>query len=233
MADITAVTCAKIQALFGEYPNATFSTSDYFLAVVNGNCTRLSLQQLGLAVMASINTYTNVKDAFCAIDCTVPACPDVAGINVNLISSTSLGFYGLTWGSTPTGTQSVFIRYKLSSDLLYYCNKCIEHIPEWQYFRYNTFVISGLTAGSTYDVFVGNNCGGSGFIQQYTMPSNILYSGSFCLIAAFTIFVKWFCNLIFICSFAVGVTMYTDIALTILQQGTLILQMWRQVLFTT
>lgn len=222
MADITAVTCAKIQALFGEYPNATFSTSDYFLAVVNGNCTRLSLQQLGLAVMASINTYTNVKDAFCAIDCTVPAsCPDVAGINVNLISSTSLGFYGLTWGTTPTGTQTVFIRYKLSSDSSYTtATSALTIFPNGNISGTTPFVISGLVAGSTYDVFVGNNCGGSGFIQQYTMPSNILYSGSFLLDSSiYNICGNGSVTLYSSVPFAVGVTMYTDIALTILATG--------------
>ncbi|HUM53185.1 MAG TPA: hypothetical protein PK431_15270, partial [Chitinophagales bacterium] len=82
------------------------------------------------------------------------------------------------------------------------------------------FVISGLTAGSTYDVFVGNNCGGSGFVQQYTMPSGVLFSGSFLLDSSiYNICGNGAVTLYSSVPFGVGVTMYTDMALTILATG--------------
>lgn len=218
---LTAVTCAKVTDLFLDYPLATIGTSDTFLSIVGGNCTKASLKQVGLAVMASINSYQDVKDAFCAIDCTVPAsCPEVAGLNIGLIAG-GFGLYGLTWATTPTGSQTVYVKYKLHSATSYTTSvSALVILPNGNISGTTPYPITGLSAGNTYDVWVGNNCGGTGFIQQIEIPSSGVYSASFLLDSSiYNICGNSPVTLYSSTPFAVGVAMYTNIGLTVLATG--------------
>ena len=181
---LTGITCAKIQAIFQDYPNAVFNiASDRYLSIVDGNCTNLNAKQSAFAVIAAINAYSDVKAAFCAISCATPGtCPDVSGVSLNSINSSTIGFYGLTWASTTAATQTVTVRYRLTGTTTWtIATTSLQILPNGNILGTTPFPIGGLTAGRTYDIWVQNNCGGVGSVNQITVPAAGVTQGSYLL----------------------------------------------------
>lgn len=215
---LVAFTCAKLQALFSDNANASFSNStDRYLSIVGGACTTLTGQQQALAFIAAVNAYPNVKSAFCAIVCTTPGtCPAISGVNFSSNSTTSIGFYGVTWGTTPSANQIVTLMYRVTGTSTWMtASSAINIFPNGNINGTTPYNIPGLTAGTTYDLGVGNNCGGVQFVTQVTTQSGAVISGSFlldnviyniCGDSAVTLYSN--------AAFGTGVIMYTNSGLT-------------------
>lgn len=213
---LTGITCAKLQAIFIDRPNASFGTSDRIFGTLGGNCSGLTDQQMANMFIAAINKYSDVKAAFCAIDCSVaPTCPDIANTNISVISG-NIGVYGVTYTSTPTGSQTATVRYRITGTLTWtIATSALLLLPNGNVSTSPPFLITGLTAGQTYDVLITNNCGGAGFQKPITIPTNPVFSGSFrrdtiiyniCGDSNVTLYSS--------STFATGVKMFTDIGLT-------------------
>jgi hypothetical protein len=214
---LTGITCAKIAALFPYRPLSSFTgTARVYGMDPDGNCVAWSPQQMGLGVMQSAQAFQNVKDAFCAIDCTVPAnCPDISAINMSIIGG-NIGIYGVTFSPAANASQTLIVRYRINgttswtvatSNLGVFANGLVSGTSPYQ--------ISGLNSGTTYDVFITNSCGGAGFITQISTPTTTIYSGSFRLDnIIYNICGESPVTLYSINPFATGVTMYSDIGLT-------------------
>lgn len=214
---LNAVTCSTIQNLFNAYPNTNFSSSDSFLAIVGGNCTLLSLKQLGLAVISSVNSYQDVKTAFCAINCSTPAtCPEITANNISM-SGNDIGVYGVTWGTTPTAAQTVTVRYKLASSSTWITStNSLSIFPNGNINGTTPYLITGISQGVIYDIWVLNNCGGAGFVSQITTPTNSIYSDDYYLNSViYDVCASTPTTLYSSVPFAVGVTLYTNAGLTI------------------
>lgn len=211
---LVAFTCAKLQALFSDNALASFNNaSDRYLSIVGGSCTTLTGQQQALAFIAAVNSYPNVKSAFCAIDCATPGtCPAVSGVNFSAIGKTVLGFYGLTWSATPLANQNITLLYRVSGTTPWItASNSISIFPNGSINGTTPFQITGLTAGTTYDVSVGNNCGGIPFVTQVSTQSNTVYSGSFLLgNVLYTLCGGSPVTLYSNAPFGTGTTMYTD-----------------------
>lgn len=214
---LTGITCAKIAAAFPDSASSVVSGASRFYGYDGDGCVAWTYKQVALGVIAAIQADTDVKDAFCAIECTDPAtCPDVAGIRLALVGS-NIGVYGLAWTQTPNATQTVTVRYKRSDQTTYTTatsNLLIN--PSGNIQGTTPFEISGLTQGQTYDVQIVNNCGGVGFVNQITIPTGAAYSGSYlranilyliCAESPVTLYTG--------SPFAVGVYVFTNSGLTI------------------
>jgi hypothetical protein len=215
---LTQVTCDTIKALFNDYPNAVFDVNnDRYLAWVGGNCTSLTAQQSALAFISAVNTFANVKTAYCAINCNVPAtCPEVANINLGQLTQTSIGLYGVTWSVNPTASQTVTVRYRVNGNLTWLtANSGLLILPNGNISGSSPYQITGLTAGTTYQVWVQNNCGGNGFVGNITTPSSTLYTANYLLANnIYTICGVSPTTLYSSVPFGVGVTLYVDSGLT-------------------
>lgn len=212
----TSVTCITIKNLFVDSPNAVFGSSDRFLSVVGGSCVAASSRQAALAVISAINAYSDVKTAYCAIVCSDPAtCPDISDISLAM-SGNDIGIYGLTWGFNPVANQLVTVQYKLSSSSVWItATNGLNILPNGNISGTTPYVITGVTAGQTYDVKIVNNCGGVGFQKQITTPTGTVYSANYRL----DNFIYNICGqdtvtLYSSQPFGVGVYMFTDIGLT-------------------
>ena len=214
---LTGITCDKLKAVFVDRPSSSFAgVARIFGYDTDGNCIAWSPQQVSLGVMQAVQAFANVKTAFCDIDCTTPAtCPDIAGINMNIISG-NIGIYGVTFSPAASGSQQLTVQYRIhgtttwttaTNNLSVFANGNINGTTPYQ--------ISGLTQGTTYDVQIVNNCGGSGFISQITVPTGAVYSGSFLLgNVLYTLCGQAPVTLYSSSPFGSGVTMYTDAGLT-------------------
>lgn len=214
---LTAITCAKISAVFTD-SSAVFGTSDRFYGTLGGSCASLTREQAALAVIAAIQGNSVVKAAFCAIDCAEPAtCPDITDISLAVVGGTSIGVYALTWDATPIATQVVMVQYKLSSSGTWITStSALNILPNGNISGTTPYSIPGLTAGQNYDVRIINNCGGVGFTKQIAIPSGAGYSGSFrrnsilynlCGSSPVTLYSG--------APVGTGVTMYTNVGLTV------------------
>lgn len=214
---LTGVTCAKIQSIFQDNPSGSFGPSDRLYGTLGGNCASLTDFQLANVVIAAVGKYSSVKTAWCAIDCTTPGtCPDVSAVNVSATSQTQIGFYGVTWSQTPSANQIVTVRYRVTGTTTWIISSnSINLFPNGNINGTTPYVIPGLTQGTTYDIWVQNNCGGNGFITQVTTPANTVYSGSFLLDnVIYNICGDSPVTLYSSLPFASGVTMYSNIGLT-------------------
>jgi len=212
IAALTSVNCTKIKSLFGTYPNATFGANDYFMSVINGNCTAANDKQVSLAIIAAINKYSDVKTAFCAINCTTPStCPEVSSTSLNAVG-TNIGFYSLTWQTTPVATQTVTVRYRVvGASTWVVATNNLQILPNGNISGTTPFEISNVVEGTAYQIWVQNNCGGSGFISVITTPSQGIYSGLFLLNnVIYNICAATPVTLYSAQPFGQGVTMYRD-----------------------
>lgn len=215
---LTGITCSQIQSIFSDSPNVSFNYStDRYLSIVGGNCVSLNAKQQALAFISAVNADSTTKAAFCAINCSIPGtCPDVSSINFSAINQTTLGFYGVTWNNTPSGNQTVTVYYRVHGNPAWIISSnSINLFPNGNINGTTPYQIIGLTQGTTYDVWVQNNCGGNGFVSQVTTPGNTVYSGSYlldnvlyniCGDSAVTLYSN--------SPFASGITMYSDPGLT-------------------
>lgn len=220
---LTGLTCAKLQSIFSDNVNASFNNaSDRYLSIVGGACTTLTGLQQGMAFVNAMNAYPALKTAFCNISCSAPAtCPGVAATNISALSQTSIGFYGVTWGVTPTANQVVTLMYRVTGTLTWTtASNSISLSPAGTISGTSPYTITGLTQGTTYDISVGNNCGGVAFVSQITTPSNTVYSGSFLLNNSLgSICAASSTTLYSSVPFATGVTMYTNSSLSTVVSG--------------
>lgn len=179
IADLTGVTCTKIASIFQDSSKA-FGTTDRIYGTLGGTCASLTDKQIASMVIAAINNYPDVKAEYCAIDCEKTGiCPDISGLQLSMVGN-SIGLYGVSFSATPTAAQTLIVKYKrfdattytiATSNLIVFPNGTINGS--------SPFLIGGLTAGITYDVQVVNSCGGSGAVQQITVPTGSAYSGSY------------------------------------------------------
>jgi hypothetical protein len=217
ISELTGVTCEKIQAVFSDNATAVLDAADRILAKVDGACTTITPKQLAKAVIDAINAFSDLKTEFCAIDCSEPGtCPEVSAISLAMAGA-NIGLYGITWETTPSAVQTVSVYYKLSSSGSYtLATNSLQILPNGNISGTTPFTISGVVAGSTYDVRVINNCGGVGFQGQITVPSSSVFSDSFLLDSdIYNICGNSPVTLYSSSAFAVGVTMYTNIGLTV------------------
>ncbi len=216
---LTGVTCDKIKAIFNDYPNASFNLgTDYFMSVVGGNCTKLSGKQAAMSFISAINAYSDVKSAFCAIDCAVPStCPDVSATNFGM-SGSNIGLYGLSWNTLPNAVQTVTVRYRVTGTQTWtVATNSLSILVNGNINGTTPFLITGVLTGTTYDIQVVNNCGGTGFINQITTPTGSVYSGTYLLgNVLYSVCGATPVTLYSLQQFAAasGVILYTDIACT-------------------
>jgi hypothetical protein len=213
---LTGVTCAKIKAAFVENPNVTIANSDTFMANIGGNCTLVSPRQVALSVINSINSFSDVKTAFCGISCDTPvSCPDVTNNNLSVVG-TDIAVYGLTWSQAPAAAQTVTVRYRVNGTSVWsVATNALSILPNGNINGSTPYLITGLLQGTTYDVQLLNNCGGVGFLSQVTVPTQGIYSDDYrygavlyaiCGATPVTLYSEF--------PFATGVIMYTNVGLT-------------------
>lgn len=213
---LTSVTCQKIKDIFTADANAVMTNSDTYLTVIGGACRQANNKQVALSVIAAINAYADVKTAFCAIDCTSPStCPDVSGISLAMAGD-NIGIYGLSWASSPIATQTVTVRYKLSSSLNWtVATNALQILPNGNISGTSPYVILNPVAGETYQVWIANNCGGVGFINTITVPTGTVYTGQYLLNnVIYDVCGETPITLYSSAPFGTGTIMYTDIGLT-------------------
>lgn len=213
---LTGITCAKMVALFTDSESSTFSSVARAYGNDGTNCVGFTPKQIALGVIAAIQAYTDVKEAFCAIDCESPGtCPEVGDFSLAMAAA-NIGIYGVTWGSSTTATQTVTVQYKLSSSSTWLtATSSLAVLANGNLSGTTPFTIGGVVQGSTYDVRIINNCGGVGFTKQITVPTGTVYSGSFILdTIIYNICGNTPVTLYSAAPFGEGVVMYTDAGLT-------------------
>lgn len=220
---LTAVTCARLKTVYVDNANASFAGGVARVHGVDqdGNCVAYTVEQLGLSIINSVNSYSTIKTAFCSIDCGTPAtCPEVSTISLAMAGS-NIGVYGVTWVNTPSAVQTVTVRHKLLSDVAWITDtSSLLILPNGTISGTTPFQISGVTPGSTYQVWVQNNCGGAGKISQITVPTSSLFSGDFLLDnIIYNICGQTPVTLYSAAPFGAGTVMYTDAGLTTVVTG--------------
>ena len=213
---LTGITCAKIAAVFNDYPNILFTSQSRMYGSDNGTCVAWNDKQLAFSVIASIQAYTDVKAAYCLISCTTPAtCPDISAISLGMAGS-NIGIYGLTWINTPSASQTVTVKYKLTGSTTWIiATNGLVILPNGNISGTTPFLILNPAQGQTYDVAIVNNCGGAGFQDQITIPAEAIYSGSYLLDTdIYNICGASPVTLYSSAPFGSGVTMYSDVSLT-------------------
>lgn len=221
MISLTGITCAKLQAAFPDSPNSSFGGAGRLYGTDGTNCIGWSDKQVASLVISAINKYSDTKAAFCAISCVAPGtCPDVSAINMAMVGS-SIGIYGVTWSQTPISSQTVTVRYRVHGSGAYSVStSSLLILPNGNLSGSSPYTIPGTVPGTTYDVFLSNNCGGAGFVQQITAPTSTVYTGQYLLDnIIYNICGETPVTLYSSSPFASGVTMYSDIGLTVLVTG--------------
>lgn len=214
---LTGITCAKIKSVFPDNPSGSFGSSDRVYGTLNGSCAALTDQQIANLVIAAVGKYTDVKAAFCAIDCAVPgSCPEISDINLAMVTSTSIGIYAVSFSSIPSASQVVTVKYKLSGSSTYTtATTSLIIFPNGNISGSTPFVIPGATPSQIYDIQVINNCGGVGFIKPISIPSGGVYSASFIFDSVdYNICGKSPVTLYSSQPFGTGVTLFTDAGLS-------------------
>lgn len=214
---LTGITCEKIAAVFPASPNETFGAGGSIYGNSGAGCVAWSNKQVALGVIAAINAFSDVKEAYCAIDCLTPAeCPEISNVSLNMVGS-DIGLYGLTWGITPLAVQTVTVQYKLSSSPTWItATSSLQILPNGNINGTTPYHVVAATPGATYNVRVFNNCGGVGFTTSITAPTGSVYSASFLFDASiYNICGDSPVTLYSSAPFAPGITMYANAGLTI------------------
>lgn len=214
---LTGITCAKIAAIFQDYPNVAIDSTIRVYGKADDNCTSFTDKQIALSVIRAIQSYSDVKTQYCLIDCAAPAtCPDISDISLAM-SGANIGIYGLSWGINPVATQMVTVKYKLSSSGVWIVStNALQILPNGNISGTTPYVITGVAEGVTYDVQIINNCGGVGFSKQITTPSSLVYSNNYLLEnMLYLICGRTPITLYSSAPFGAGITLYINIGLTI------------------
>lgn len=181
MNSLTGLTCAALQGIFNDNPGATFNiANDRLLSVIGGSCTTATAYQIAWAMVNAINAYSDIKVAFCAINCTTPGtCPNITGINFGIVGS-NIGIYGASFSQTPLSNQTVTVSYRVSGTLPWtVATNSLNLNPNGTINGTSPYQITGLLTGTSYDVMIQNNCGGSPFQSSIATPSGTSISGSY------------------------------------------------------
>lgn len=215
--DAQAVTCAKIKSIFPSLPSGVFGSGDRFYGTLGGLCSGITREQAALAVISAIQGNSTVKAAYCAIDCSNPAsCPDVGNISLAM-SGSNIGVYGLTWTpANPNATQTVTVKYRVNGATAFITStNSLQILPNGAISGTSPYQILGVSAGTTYDIQLINNCGGVGFIKQITTPTGTVYTGNYLIdTVIYNICGNSGVVLYSNVPFATGMILYTDIGLT-------------------
>jgi len=214
--NLTGVTCAKLKTLFIDRPSVTFGPSDRLYGTLGGNCAGLTDYQVASMLLSAVNKYSDIKRAFCAIDCEkAGTCPEISAVSVNVVSG-DIGVYGVSFATVANANQTLTVKYKVSgtSSWIVATNN-LSVFPNGTINGTSPFLILNPVAGQTYDINVSNNCGGTGFTTQLTVPTGTVYTGSYYLgNIVYTICGVSPVTLYSSSPFGSGITMYSDIGLT-------------------
>lgn len=213
---LTGVTCEKVAALFSDNPNISFTGASRLYGKDGASCVSWTDKQIALGIINAINSYSDVKQLFCAISCTDPAtCPNPASINMAVVSG-NIGIYGVTWDQNPIASQVASVYYKLSTDTNYtVATNNLTLAPNGNIQGTSPYLILGAVAGSTYDIKIVNNCGGIGFVSQIIIPTGTVYSGIYRRDNVLYLICGNPTNTYYtLAPFGVGVTVYTNIGAT-------------------
>jgi len=213
---LTGITCDKIKAVFSD-SSASFGTSDRIYGTLGGACAAITDKQVAQLVIAALNKYSDVKADFCTVTCTSPGtCPDISGISMAMAGS-SIGIYGVTFNSAPSAVQQLTVKYKRYDITTYtVATSALQVFPNGTINGSSPFLIAGVSAGITYDIQIVNNCGGTGFTGQISVPTGTAYSGTYlyenilynlCGATPVTLYTG--------APFGIGQIVYTDVALTV------------------
>lgn len=214
---LTGITCAKIAAIFQDYPNVAIDSTIRLYGKADDNCTSFTDKQIALSVIRAIQSYSDVKTEYCLIDCAAPAsCPDISDTSLAM-SGVDIGIYGLTWDVNPVATQTVTVKYKLSSSGVWIVStNALQILPNGNISGTTPYVITGVVGGATYDVLIINNCGGLGFSKQITTPSAAVYSSNYLLEnMLYLICGRTPVTLYSSAPFGAGITLYSNVGLTV------------------
>lgn len=168
------VTCDNMKTLFPSSVDL-MAANDYFFGVKAGKCARITPSEAFLAMLNIGSLDASVVEAFCAFvslcggglpcspytlfNLTVsdfdPTCPTIIGFDYTFTGST-LNITDIIFGNTPSGTQTVTIEYKLSSDSSYTVYSVSQSVGTDG--TPSPAVSIALVAGSTYDIKISNNC---------------------------------------------------------------------------
>jgi hypothetical protein len=132
------------------------------------------------------------------------------------MSGNNIGIYGLTWATPTSASQTVTLKYKLTSSSTWIiATNSLLILPNGDISGTSPYVITGPSLGVGYDIQIVNNCGGTGFIKQFTTPTAGVYTGSFILGNVIYLLCAGESTTLYSSSpFGIGVIMYTDFALT-------------------
>jgi hypothetical protein len=218
IADLTGVTCDKMKEIFESDASGVFGSGDRFYGTMGGLCRAISQEQAALAIIQAIQGNSTVKAAYCLIDCASPAtCPDIGNTSLAM-SGSDIGVYGVTWTpANPVSTQTVTVRYRINGTLSWTtATNALQILANGNISGSSPYAITGVDSGTTYDVWITNNCGGAGFIKQITTPTGTVYTDDYLLdTIIYNICGQSGVTLYSDAPFGTGVILYTDIGLTV------------------
>lgn len=217
MNSLTSITCTTLKNIFVDRSSISFSsTLDRIYGSLGGDCAGITDKQIANLVIAAINKYADVKTAYCAISCTAPGvCPDITNTNISVVGG-NIGIYGVTWSNVQSASQTVTVKYRVSGTSMWIVStSSLVILPNGNISGTSPFLITGTAVGTTYDIWMQNNCGGNGFTKQITTPTGSVYSGSYLLDnALYSICGAGSVTLYSNQPFSSGIVMYSDIGLT-------------------
>ncbi len=162
----TTTTCAQLKAIFIDRPSSTVdSTARFFGTNADGNCTGFNINQITLGVINAIKNNSDIFNAYCTIPaCGDPTdCPDVESAVVvqdgNAIVLQSVG-----WSAFTDQTQTLTVRYRVVGDPTYTTVTTTLEVGADGDVTPNYTVLESPTVGESYEVYITNNCGGTGVI---------------------------------------------------------------------
>ena len=214
---VASVTCSTLTAIFIDRPTVSFGSSDRMYGTLGGNCASLTDQQIANMVFAAVGKYADVQAAFCAINCSgVSTCPDISNTNISIVGG-NIAVYGVSWATSVVASQTVTVRYRVSGTITWtIATNALLLLPNGNISGSSPYYITGVTAGTSYDIWIQNNCGGGGFTKSITTPTGSVYSGNYLLDNIIYNICGDSTTLLYSRSpFAIGVQMFTDVGLTV------------------
>lgn len=218
---LTGITCAKIKAIFTDSPGVAFGADDRVYGTLGGNCAALTDKDIATLVFAAVGKYSDVKTAFCAIDCSASTtCPDISGVGIGVAANSAI-ISGITWAALPSAVQTLSVLYRRTGAAAWITStNALQVYPNGNLVGNSTYGIPNLSPGANYQILVKNTCGGDGYVQQVLIPTASVYQDSYlvnniiynlCAGSSVTLYSSL--------PFGAGTVMYTDMGLTTLATG--------------